>query len=357
MRSTAFHVTRQIASALPLWALERLVPRQSIGVFYHLVSETPAPHVVHLYPHRTIEDFERDLRFFKERYRLLSYQDLVAELKTGSSGRSPGVFLSFDDGFAECFTIVAPLLRRYEVPCTFFLTTNFIDNREMFYRNKVSLCIERILGAGQAERERLLSALNHEFNLALGDERSFVEWIKGLIDEQRIAGVCHLLEVDVEEYLRTRSPYLTVEQIKTMLDQGFTIGAHSRRHQKLVHLPEAEIEAEIAGSCAVIQEITGASEVPFSFPNSAFGLDRELLARIRSQHRHVGLMFDTKDLSLDREFIVNRIWAEAPKFSPGGRAPMEAILRRAYQGYYTDALRRRGSSLLDRPGEENDKSL
>ncbi len=361
MRRTAIQVTRRvtgrIAGVVPLWALHRLIPRTFIGVFYHLVSETAPPHVKHLYPHRSIEDFESDLRFFKERYRLLSYRDLVAELRTGQQGRTPGIFLSFDDGFAECFTNVAPLLLRYEVPCTFFLTTNFIDNRAMYYRNKVSLCIERVLGAGQGERKLLLAELNRAFSLSLESEQTFAAWIKGLIDEDRIAEICELLGVDVAGYLTSHRPYLSREQIKTLIGQGFTIGAHSQRHQKLIHLDKAGIEQEIAGSCAIIQDLTGADEVPFSFPNSAFGLDRDLLARIRDKHREVGLLFDTKDLNLDREFIINRIWAEAPKFSPDGRSPMAAILRRAYQGYLTGALLRGGGSMLDRQNDANEASL
>jgi hypothetical protein len=47
----------------------------------------------------------------------------------------------------------------------------------------------------------------------------------------------------------------------------------------------------------------------------------------------VGLYFDTKGLRQDRPFIVNRIWAEAPKFSPRGNASLPDILRRAYQDH------------------------
>lgn len=361
MRRTAIQVTRKvtnrIAGVVPLRALHRLVPRDFIGVFYHLVSETELPHVRHLYPRRSIEDFERDLRYFKERYRLLSYWDLAAELQTGQQERTPGIFLSFDDGFTECFTNVAPLLRRYEIPCTFFLTTNFIDNRAMYYRNQVSLCMERVLGAGQGERNRMFAELNRAFSLSLDSEQTFVAWIKGLKEENLIAEICELLGVDVAGYLTTHRPYLSREQIKALIGQGFTIGAHSQKHQKLVHLDETGIEQEIAGSCAIIQDLTGADEVPFSFPNSAFGLDRELLARIREKHRQIGLLFDTKDLNFDREFIINRIWAEAPKFSPDGCSPMATILRRAYLGYLIAALLRGRGAMLDRQNNANEASL
>ena len=56
------------------------------------------------------------------------------------------VFLSFDDGLREVYTIIAPILKERGLPATFFITTDFIDNKKLFYRNKASLLIEAIAG-------------------------------------------------------------------------------------------------------------------------------------------------------------------------------------------------------------------
>ena len=104
-----------------------------------------------------------------------------------------------------------------------------------------------------------------------------------------------------------------------MVAEGFTIGSHTRSHPKLVQLSPIEMEAEIVASSQIVAEITGAEVVPFSFPNSGTGVERRLLADIRSRHPLLGLFFDTKGIRLDEDFILNRIWAERPKFAGKGR--------------------------------------
>jgi peptidoglycan/xylan/chitin deacetylase (PgdA/CDA1 family) len=154
-----------------------------------------------------------------------------------------------------------------------------------------------------------------------------------LVDEGEVERLCQAVGVDVPVYLAQRKPYLTREQIRELVSDGFTIGAHSRRHIKLNRLSQEQVVEEILESCLAIGGMTGNAGVPFSFPNSGDGLDRDFLARIRQDHRAVGLYFDTKGLRQDRPFIVNRIWAESPKFSPGGKSAMPEILRRAYQDH------------------------
>jgi len=142
--------------------------------------------------------------------------------------------------------------------------------------------------------------------------------------------------------------------------EGFTFGAHTKTHRKLAPLSDAEIESEIVDSCRVVRDITGQATVPFSFPHSAFGLDRQLLADIRSRHPFIGLLFDTKGLRRDADFIVNRIWAErlpAARIKDGegrGIPPLPEVLRVAYQDAWVEGIMkaaRRGKSLPPRRGK------
>lgn len=311
--------------------LKALVPREGIALFYHMVSDAPVDHTDHIYPHRPVELFEEDLQFLAQNYHPISYHELRQHREEGRKLPREAVHLSFDDGFAECYHLARPLLLKYDIPCTFFLATDFIDNQRMYYRNQVSLCLAKFDAAGQAERKAMLEDLNDEFGTVLSDGPAFEAWAKALVDEGEVARMCGTLGVDVPAYLAERKPYLTQEQVRGLLADGFTIGAHSRRHAKLGRLSPKEAEEEIVESCLIAGRMTGSAGVPFSFPNSGDGLDRDFLARIRTDHRAVGLYFDTKGLREDRRFIVNRIWAEAPRLSPAGKEVMAGILERAYR--------------------------
>jgi peptidoglycan/xylan/chitin deacetylase (PgdA/CDA1 family) len=331
-----------LARLIPPGLYPRLLRRDLIDFFYHAVSDDSMPHVRHLYPVIPVAVFEASLRYLKQNYTFVDYAQLHAHVFEGAPLPPRAVHLSFDDGYVECFTVVRPLLQKFAIPCTFFLTTGLIDNKILFYRNKQSLCIERLNETG-----------SQPFNLpaevpVFENSATFISWLKGLRlpDEPLIDALCESLGVDWRAFLAERQPYLTISQIQQMQADGFTIAAHTVTHRKLMDLPPQEIESEIAESCRAVAAITGQELVPFSFPHSAFGLDRKLLKAIRSRNPQIGLLFDTKGLRSDATFIHNRIWAEKfpPPLAGEGRAGggLPKALHVAYQEAWVDEILRRG---------------
>ncbi|MFH1632924.1 MAG: polysaccharide deacetylase family protein [Chloroflexota bacterium] len=345
MRSFVTNLLERFARCIPLSVYPAFVRRDIIAFFCHAVSDEPMEHVRHLYPVVPVAQFEAALRYLKSRNNIISYEQLHAHHIAGAPLPSKAVHLSFDDGFAECFTVVRPLLRKYDIPCTFFIATDWLDNRAMFYRNKASLAIQRFGESTNTERSEIFTTLHLRFGITV-DSSSFVPWIKALRlpDEAAIDEVCRVLGIDIPAFLRERQPYLTTAQIRQMDAEGSTIGAHTKTHRKLAALSDAEIESEIVDSCQIVREITGQEIVPFSFPHSAFGLDRSLLAGIRSRHPFIGLLFDTKGLRCDVDFIVNRIWAEripSPKVGGGpgwGGYSLPELLHAAYQDAWVEGV-------------------
>ena len=236
---------------------------------------------------------------------------------------------------AECFRIVRPILLRRKLPCLFFVSTDFLDNAVMFYRHKVSLCIDRLNEASFEQRRRVLQ----ECGRSGFDE--FVSWIKRLrlSDEARIDGICELCGVDVTNFLTTRRPYMTQAQVQQLCADGFAIGAHTRRHPYLAELDSPqEIREEIVQSCRFVRELTGAERVPFAFPFSGDGVERALLRSILADYRFIGPFFDTHGIMPTEPFIYNRILADEPHLGA------EALIRKAYGAEAGRLLRKRTSS-------------
>lgn len=334
MKSQITRILENIAGVIPLSVFPALVRRTSIDFFYHAVSDKPMEHVRHLYPVVPVAKFDSALQYLRSRYNFVAYSHIHSQRITGEDLPSKAVHLSFDDGFGECFSIVRPLLMEYSIPCTFFIATDWIDNQAMFYRNKVSLCIEHL--QNHPDDISCLDGLTS----TIESIDAIVQWLKELRmpDEAVIDDVCQRLNVDWVAFLDEQQPYLTTAQIQQMHAEGFTIGAHTKSHRKLVTLSEAEIEQEIVESCQRIQQITGQVIVPFSFPNSAFGVDRGLLFSIQVRFPFVGLLFDTKGVCKDENFIVNRVWAERP-LTPGRKLhPLHDVLHNAYQEAWVDAV-------------------
>ena len=331
-----------IARLIPSGFYTRLVQRDVIDFFWHAVSDESMPHVRHLYPVVPVADFEAALLYLKQKYTLITYQQLHDHIFAGVSLPPKAVHISFDDGYAECYSVVRPLLLKYEIPCTFFLTTGLIDNPILFYRNKQSLCVERIKTSGNKPQASTFDDLITSSPASLSTLPELISWIKNLRlpDEALIDEICERLGVDWRTFLVEKQPYLTTAQIQQMHADGFTMGAHTLTHRKLMDLSAEEIETEIAESCQVVGELTGQEIVPFSFPHSAWGLDRDQLAEILARHPEIGLLFDTKGLHQDVNFIHNRVWAERR-----GAKDLKEHLQLAYQDAWIDEIMARGRRL------------
>lgn len=124
-----------------LW--RRLAPKTAVGVCYHLVSDAHPRHLRH-YSTLDTTAFEADLARLQRDFGCISYEELTRRRAAPDDVRDNSAILTFDDGFAECATVVAPILRRHGVSCVFFIITDLIDNAAVFRETEASLCIEAI---------------------------------------------------------------------------------------------------------------------------------------------------------------------------------------------------------------------
>ncbi len=71
--------------------------------------------------------FEAFCRFFREHFRVLPLARQVAGCRTGED-LGGTLSITFDDGYLDNVEVAAPILRRLQLPATFFVTTSFIGS-------------------------------------------------------------------------------------------------------------------------------------------------------------------------------------------------------------------------------------
>jgi peptidoglycan/xylan/chitin deacetylase (PgdA/CDA1 family) len=344
-------VIRRALRRVPVGMWQRISPKPTFGVCYHVVSDRKLQHLKH-YPPLASAEFEKDVRYLKQTFRVVEYDEAVRRRSVEHVVHDNTVMLTFDDGFAQCATVIRPILRSLDASATFFLVTDLIDNHVIFRESQASLCIDAVLrhpveGVLEAVREVgkdvELPWLSIDqpsppkgFGLDVADLggqtdlrlQSLFRWLLAVGPEDRrlVDRLCEQLEVDVDGYLKNVRPYLSLEQIHQLQSDGFTLGAHSRSHQRLQDLSRAEATEEIVESCRIIRDLTGQKSVPFAFPYSGWGLDRDWLARLRHDHDFIGLYFDTGGLRDDAPFVVQRVFGERVTRDRS----MDSILRSAW---------------------------
>jgi peptidoglycan/xylan/chitin deacetylase (PgdA/CDA1 family) len=324
-------ITTNLMRVVPPQLFGKIFPRRTIGLCYHLASDLHLPHVRHLYAYKTPEQFEADLVFVKNNFHVASYDELVR----GPKSTRNAVVLTFDDGLAECYTVVRPLLLKHGLPCTFFVSPPHLDNRRMFYFNKASLLLGVLTEMDEAERLRKLVPMSEVMGQRFLDLPSFARWLTTWIrtmqptDEAALDRLCVMAGVDCDRYLALHQPYMTTAQVRQLAADGFTIGGHGLRHVALGAFPPDTIKHEVVESCSVAAELSGATRVPFAFPYDANRVDRALLARIHEEQPWIDLFFDSGVMLPDRDFMINRIIVDGPGLMGGG-SNLGGYLRNMY---------------------------
>src|SRR5690606_23514350 len=97
------------------------------------------PHIGHLYPYKNETQFVKDLLYLKNNFEAIHPDELLNYIVKNNNLPKNKFLLSFDDGFKEVHSVVAPILKQHQLPALIFINPKFIDNGELFYRNKLSL--------------------------------------------------------------------------------------------------------------------------------------------------------------------------------------------------------------------------
>lgn len=278
-RRPSRNVTFEILSRFPQ-SLYRFSGRTPLLIpFYHLVSDEDIPHIKHLYQHKTIAEFEKDLDYLLAAYSPISLDEVLLCRKAGRPVPDKCFLLTFDDGYREISDVVAPILLAKGVNATFFLNGAFVDNQEMCHVNKASLLVERLQRRHSPCIEGALFGLLGTHKVHSEDLASTILSIpyqdQALLDE--IAGI---LDLDFAAYLSERQPYLTSPQIQQLISMGFTVGGHSIDHPMFPSLPLEEQLRQAVESVRFVREKFEVRYGVFAFPFDDDGVSRHFFERL-----------------------------------------------------------------------------
>jgi peptidoglycan/xylan/chitin deacetylase (PgdA/CDA1 family) len=286
-----------IFSGVPNSVLCALSRMELIIPYYHMISDVEVPHVKHLYRHKDVRRFQSDLDYLLRHYRPASLPDLVRESRAGKISPRKAFLLTFDDGFREMHDVVAPILRRKGIPATFFLSSGFIDNQDLCYKNKASLLVEEI------HRIRSGALLKKTASVFGADPDRIPELAETILNvgyggKELIDRALRAIEFDLDGYLKEARPYLSTGQIGSLLKDGFHIGAHSIDHPLYADLP---LEEQIRQTLDSVREIRQAFRLDygvFAFPHSDRNVTGQFYEEIHKD-RKVDISFGTGGLKND----------------------------------------------------------
>ncbi len=274
-----------IAAIIPLSFLIKISRQRVFLPFYHIVSEKPVCHVEHLYSIPTPEKFEKDLDYLLLYFKPVSLNELIdIHTKKVPYPFKPVMHLSFDDGLKECAEIIAPILLKKGIPATFFINSAFVDNKNLMFRYKQSLFIQHCQTLSPHE---ITSYLIPEMNKnGLPVDNDPIKFISSLRyeDNELLEKIGNCMPfVNYVQYLEDEKPYMSSEQIKWLLDKGFSIGSHSIDHPLYAVINLEEQLRQTIESQKFLEENFNVPNRTFAFPFSDDGLKKEFFVTLNEQ--------------------------------------------------------------------------
>lgn len=194
--------------------------------------------------------------------------DKIAErLKTGDGGR-PFACFTLDDGYRDNRDHAYPIFKRFGVPFTIYVPTDFPDGRGDLWW----LTLEQALRVAPQVTVKMSGETRH-FPLSSVAEKYAAHheiywWLRALPEQEARAIVAGLaaaagLEVDNAH----ADLVLSWGELRDLIkDPLVTIGAHTRSHFALAKLPEEQARAEMADSIARVEKELGRPCRHFSYP-------------------------------------------------------------------------------------------
>ena len=93
------------------------------------------------FPGVSPNDFEKHMEYFKNNFNILPLDTLAQYLKDGKSVPQKSISITFDDGYRDNLVYAYPILKKYSIPATVFLTTGFIGTDRLLWWDKIGYAL------------------------------------------------------------------------------------------------------------------------------------------------------------------------------------------------------------------------
>ncbi len=302
-------------------------------VYYHLVSDNEVPHVSNLYRFRSVPQFKRDMDVLLKFFHAVSLQDFLLSLNGQQELPKNSFLLTFDDGLAECYEIIAPVLKQKGIPATFLLCSAFVDNKQLSYDSKKSLLVGLIKG------EKLSSPDKSKVHVLLKEagilELDLVVALLSVLYRKRFVldKIAEPLNYDFSMYLNTAQPYITSEQGVELLKMGHSLGAHSIDHPCYQDLTLAQKIYQTRESVRFVKERFSLNYGAFAFPYSDANISKRFFYEVFRKSVGIDVCFGNHGLLVDsvtrnvQRTAMEKTWM-----------PAEAILGMSFAGRFVKSI-------------------
>jgi len=244
--------------------------------------------------------FEDTINILKSKYIMIGIED-VEDFFYNKKVLKKACHITFDDGEISFYEIVYPILKKYNIPATIFVSPYICKERKNFW-------FQEIRGYNHHEMIKIIGELlDVEPNLL----RTYS--LNNILKCLKINQIWYIIEtyqkkLDVKH---KATQNITIEQLLEIDRQGLVkIGAHTLTHPILANEDDENCRREICDSFKGLEEILGHEIKYFAYPNGfpKFDFGRREINTLMENNCRIAFSCETKNFTLQNNPLsVNRL--------------------------------------------------
>jgi peptidoglycan/xylan/chitin deacetylase (PgdA/CDA1 family) len=253
--------------------------------------------------------FEAHLKLYKKYCHVISLDDYY---KGNLSNDKFNICLTFDDGFANNHKYVLPLLEKYEVPATFFITGIINEDYDILWND--------FLGIVSKYGPKTITYKNQAYYKGKYDLYYSADDHITLKDKLRATGFAEkaemmemlypLAQFKKNEELKDFWLQMTAEQIKQLAASPYaTIGAHGYYHNDLAQISADDAFNEILNVKQYLEVLINKPVTSLAFPYGSYNQDVINEAKRAGYNKQLAMDFyndaDKQDETMRERFTVS----------------------------------------------------
>lgn len=265
----------------------------------------------------SVDEFEKQVAYVKKYYNPVSMEQFIDYIEKGIPLPKRALLITFDDGFDDNYYNAFPVLKKYNVPATIFVSTGYVSTDKTIWFDYLAALIYSIddtelaipetgknysLNINKKSRTRVMEEICEDLKLLPNNTRESV--LKRLNSKY----------ADVVNAIDTRpSRMLSWQQIKEMSNSIISIGSHTVSHPVLTKLNSKELEYELSESKRILEEKLGCPVNSISYPNgNSDSFNDDVISKLKEIGYKVAFTYlsGCNYLPSENRFTLNRLHVE-----------------------------------------------
>lgn len=264
--------------------------------------------------------FREQIAFMKSNFNIVTMEQVLEAISTKEKLPEKALLLTFDDGYADNYTVAMPVLEEYGVQGSFFIPGKTFTTHQLLDVNKIHyvLASANIYNLVEDLKKEMDYYRGQEFQYASTEELFAKYAVASRFDIKETVFVKQMLQTVLPEKLRNiissklfakyvgvteeqlaYELYMSEEQIRTMKRHGMFIGIHGYDHYWLGNLPVEQMENDISLALDALDEFVDRKQWVMNYPYGNY--NKDVLAYISKQGACLGLTTEVRLADIDKD--------------------------------------------------------